>query len=301
MDLYRILGVGRDATPDEIKKAFREKAKKYHPDINPKHEELFKQITHAYDILIDPEKRKKYDRTLESLERKDFGKIFGDLLADFLGFHSKPIKGEDIKLKLKISVEEGFCGTVKEIIYKRKIRCPTCNGNGITKDSRIKECKKCKGKGRVKKAFIEIPCFECFGRGVIIINPCPLCNGSGRVLKQERKKIQIPAGVLDKQTVILEKGGNEGLNGGSSGDLLIKISIKNGRFKLKKLDLLSNVYINRKELKDAGYISITDIEGNILRVPVEHSDKPVKIRIKNKGYRNTSGKRGDLILKLIPV
>ncbi|WP_457626020.1 DnaJ domain-containing protein [Persephonella sp.] len=301
MDLYRILGVGRNATPEEIKKAFREKARKYHPDINPDYQELFKQITHAYDILIDPEKRKKYDKTLHSFEKRDFGKIFGDLLADFLGFHSRPVKGEDIKIKIDIPVEEGFSGTVKDIFYRRKIRCPTCTGKGITKDSRIKECKKCSGEGRVKKAFIEIPCFECFGRGVKIINPCPLCKGSGRVWKQERKKIQIPAGVLNKQTVVLEKAGNEGINGGETGDLLIKVSIKNGRYRLKKLDLFSNLYIDKKYLSEAGYISITDIEGNVLRIPVEPSDKPVKIRIKNKGYRSISGKRGDLIVKLIPV
>ena len=185
MDLYRILGVGRNATPEEIKKAFRKKAKQFHPDINPQHQETFKQITQAYNILIDPEKRKKYDETLKDFEKKDFGKIIGDILADFLGFHTKPSTGENIRKKINLSVEEGYFGSIKTIKYKRKVKCKECAGRGITSHSRIKECIRCKGQGRIKKAFLEIPCLECFGRGFVIINPCPVCGGSGRVLKLE--------------------------------------------------------------------------------------------------------------------
>ncbi len=301
MDLYKILGVGKNATPEEIKKAFRKKAKQFHPDLNSDHQEIFKQITHAYNTLIDPEKRKKYDKALKNFEKKDFSRVVGDILADFLGFHTKPVSGEKITIKINLSVEEGYFGTVKTIKYKRKVRCEKCAGRGITSLSRITECQKCRGSGRVKKAFIEIPCFECFGRGFVIKNPCPVCRGSGRTLKLEKKNIKIPAGVLDGQSVVVEGGGNEGINGGKSGDLILKIKIKNGKFRLKKLDLTAEIKIKKETLAEGGFISIADIEGNRLRLPVEPSEKPVKIRIKNRGYRDTTGKRGDLVIKLIPV
>jgi len=298
MDLYRILGVGRKATPGEIKKAFREKAKKYHPDINPEHQEYFKQLTHAYDILIDPEKRKRYDLTLKKIEKKELGQIIGDLLADFLGFHTRPVKGEDIKVKLKISLEEGFYGTEKSIRYRRKVKCSTCNGTGITYNSRIRECERCRGRGRQKKAFIEIPCFSCFGRGVKIENPCPLCKGSGRIWKHEVKKIAIPAGITEKQTIMVEKGGNQGINGGDFGNLYIKVSfLKDSKFKIKGLDLITEVRLKDKEYPSS--IVIRDIEGNFIEIPVEEKrKKPLKIRIKERGYTNTRGKRGDLIVKI---
>ncbi len=301
MDLYRILGVGRDATPEEIKKAFRKKAKQFHPDLNPEYQEIFKQITHAYDTLIDPEKRKKYDETLKNFEKKDFSRIIGDILADFLGFHTKPVSGENITAKINISLEEGYFGTVKTVKYKRKVKCENCAGRGITSFSRITECPKCRGSGRVKKAFIEIPCLECFGRGFVIKNPCPVCKGSGRTLKNEKKNIKIPAGVLNGHNLIVEGGGNEGINGGRSGDLILKVKIKNGKFRLKKLDLTTEIKIKKEVLTEGGFISITDIEGKRLRLPVEPAEKPVKIRVKNRGYKDLKGKRGDLVIKLIPV
>ncbi|WP_457639482.1 DnaJ domain-containing protein [Persephonella sp.] len=301
MNLYQILGVDRKATPEEIKKAFREKARKYHPDINPEYEEYFKQITHAYDILIDPEKRKKYDLALKKIEKKEFGQILGDILAEFLGFHTKPLKGEDIKIKLKITPEEGFSGTVKEVKYKRKVKCTTCSGTGITHESRLVQCDRCRGTGRVKKAFIEIPCISCFGRGVKIINPCPVCSGNGRVLKFETKKIKIPAGITEKQELVLENAGNDGINGGKAGSLKIKLQFIKSRYRLKKLDLITEIKISREKLAQARFFTVEDIEGRLLKIPVDDHSKPVKYRIKNRGYRDTKGRRGDLIVRLIPV
>ncbi|WP_457627674.1 DnaJ domain-containing protein [Persephonella sp.] len=301
MDLYRLLGVDRNATPQEIKKAFREKAKKYHPDINPEYSEYFKQITHAYDILIDPEKRRRYDISLGKLEKKDFSRIIGDILSEFLGFHTKPVNGEDIKVKVRLSVEEAYHGSIKQIRYKRKVTCTTCGGNGITAESSLVECDRCRGTGRVKKAFIEIPCITCFGRGFKIINPCPICRGNGRTYKFETKKIQIPGGVIDRQEVVLESGGNDGINGGNPGNLIIKVHIKDGKYRLKKLDLFTELKVKKETLKEAGGISVRDIDGNIITIPVEETDRPVRFRIKNRGYRTSDGKRGDLIVKLIPV
>ncbi len=300
MDYYRILGVGRDASPEEIKKAFRQKAKKYHPDINPEYSQLFKQITQAYDTLIDPEKRKRYDMSLQVLEKKDFGKIVGDLIAEFLGFHTKPIRGDDITLNLNISVEEGFHGTEKDIVYKRKVKCYHCQGKGLTSDSCINLCTKCDGKGRLRKGFIEIPCIKCFGRGFIIKNPCKLCKGRGVIKKIEKKKVQIPPGLTKGQKVVVEKGGSEGINGGYTGNLYLKIRFKKGRFILKGRDIITKIYLPKDYIKENRFISITDIEGKSIKIEISSAEKITKYRIKNRGYRDYSGRRGDFIVYLIP-
>ncbi|NPA58743.1 MAG: J domain-containing protein [Aquificae bacterium] len=301
MDFYSLLGVSRDASPEEIKKAFREKAKKYHPDLNPEKADYFKQLTHAYDVLIDPEKRRRYDLTLKKLEKKELSSIIGDLLSDFLGFHTKPVKGEDLKLKLKITVEEGYRGAVKEVRYKRKVNCPSCNGEGKTENSYLTYCNKCGGKGRIKKAFIEIPCLSCFGRGVEIKNPCPRCRGIGRVKKTEIKKVKIPAGITEGEVIILKGMGNDGINRGEAGDLIIKPSFKKGKYILKKLDVYTEVRINGEKLKDSRLIAVKDIEGNTLLLPAENTGRPVRYRIKNRGYRDRSGRRGDFVVRIVPV
>ncbi len=300
MDYYKILGVSRDATPEEIKKAFRQKAKKYHPDINPEYSQLFKQITQAYNTLIDPEKKKRYDASLYALEKKDFGKIVGDLIAEFLGFHTKPIKGEDITLSLKISVEEGFYGTIKDVVYKREVKCSFCSGKGISSNSKINVCTKCSGKGRVRKGFLEIPCIKCFGRGFVIENPCKVCKGRGIIKKNEKKRIKIPAGLIEGQKVMIEGGGNEGVNGGKTGNLYLKIKFKKGKFILKGRDIVSKIHLPKDYLKENRYVSVTDIEGYPLKIEIKNSEKTVKYRIKNRGYRDYSGKRGDFIVYLIP-
>ncbi|NPA54308.1 MAG: DnaJ domain-containing protein, partial [Aquificae bacterium] len=210
MDYYKILGVAKNATPEEIKKAFREKAKKYHPDINKSSEEFFKKITVAYETLIDPEKRKKYDLSL----KKQKLSYFTDKLYETFGFTSKPIKGKDIHLKISLSLEEGFFGKEKEIFYERKEHCPKCEGTGLSSNSILKECFKCKGKGKYKKAFLHLPCFECHGKGYVILNPCDMCGGKGLVKKQVKKIIKIPRGIQEKNKIKIKYGGNGGKNKG---------------------------------------------------------------------------------------
>ncbi|MDQ7055409.1 MAG: DnaJ domain-containing protein [Persephonella sp.] len=300
MNYYKILGVSRNATPEEIKKAFRQKAKKYHPDINPEYSSLFKQITQAYNTLIDPERRRRYDASLRALEKRDFGRIVGDLIAEFLGFHTKPVKGEDITVRIKIAVEEGFYGTVKEIVYRRKVRCPDCSGNGISSSSSVDLCSRCGGEGRVKKGFMEIPCINCFGRGFIVKNPCVRCRGTGIIKKIEKKIVEIPSGILDGQKIVIERGGNDGINGAAAGNLYIKVNFKRGKFIIKGRDIISRIYIPKDYLKENSFISITDIEGKRFKIEIPGQEKPIKYRIKNRGYRDYKGKRGDFIVYLIP-
>ncbi len=298
MDYYKLLGVARDATPEEIKKAFREKAKKYHPDINKSTEELFKKITTAYETLIDPEKRKKYDQYL----RKKGNKSLVDRFYEALGFTSKPVKGRDIHIKLTISLEEGYYGKEKEIFYQRNEHCPVCKGTGLSENSIIKECPKCKGKRKVKKAFISIPCTTCSGKGIIILNPCITCGGKGLVKKQVKKHFYIPKGIQEGQKIKIKEGGHGGKNKGSYGDLYITVEFEDKGFSLKGKDVYKTVHIPKEKLKKGNTIEVEHFLKEKIKVQLPvNIFSPLTLRIKEKGYIDTEGNKGDLYLKIIPV
>ncbi|ACO04206.1 MAG TPA: J domain-containing protein [Persephonella sp.] len=303
MDFYRILGVGRDATPEEIKKAFREKAKKYHPDLNRENEEIFKKIVQAYETLIDPEKRKSYDIYISTERKRKLGDRINEVISDILGYHSKPKRGRDLHKKIYIKIEEGFSGCIKSISYLRYEKCSYCDGSGITENSIIKRCKRCEGKGSIKKLFLKIPCMECEGRGFLVLNPCEICNGEGRVKVQAEKRIEIPAGVSENTVLKLEGGGDSGVYGGDYGDLYLKIRfIKGKNIKIKGIDIHKDIYIQKDKALRGDYISFQGFEGKKLKIKIpERTSSPVVLKIKNEGYRDLEGNRGDLYLKIIPV
>ncbi len=303
MDPYRILGVDKNATPEEIKKAFREKAKKYHPDLNRENEEIFKKIVHAYETLIDPEKRKSYDKQRLLEKKGNLEEIINELISDVLGFNSKPKKGKDIHKKLYIKLEEGFSGSVKSISYSRYERCTYCNGSGISENSIIKKCRRCNSRGFIKKLFIKIPCIDCEGKGYIILNPCEICSGKGRVKVQIEKRIEIPAGVSENTVLKLEGGGDSGIRGGDYGDLYMKIKFMIGKnIKIKGTDIYKEIYIPKEKAYLGEYVYVQSIDGKKLKVKVpEKTSSPIILILKNEGYRNLKGDRGDLHLKIIPV
>jgi len=235
-DYYKILGVERKATKEEIKKAYRRLAKEWHPDVNsdPKAEERFKEINEAYYVLSDDEKRREYDRLLQSGDEKAY-KDFMEYIQDFLesiwqGMRKspKPKRGQDIRLKLELELEEAFLGCEKIIEYERWIDCPTCNAKGYVGELQKEVCRACEGTGRRVSGIFSFPrpCSVCKGKGYIVKNPCPTCGGRGRVAKHSTVKVKIPPRTEEGEVLKVVGMGHHGERGGEPGDLYLRVSFK---------------------------------------------------------------------------
>ena len=256
-DYYEVLGVDKSASADDIKKAYRKLAMKYHPDRNPGDktaEEKFKEVGEAYEVLSDADKRSRYDSYgFAGVDPNfnpnaggfgggfggDFSGFggFGDIFSDFFGGGStrgasqnSPRRGENVMSRLELTFEEAAFGTEKEITAPRIENCPTCKGTGSA-DGRVETCSRCHGTGqeRVTQSFMGMQmqstttCSQCGGRGKIIKNPCSTCKGKGKVRKNNKVKVKIPAGVDNGQSVRVRGEGCVGANGGPNGDLLVEI------------------------------------------------------------------------------
>ncbi|XWN34648.1 MAG: molecular chaperone DnaJ [Roseivirga sp.] len=252
-DYYEILGVQRNASPEEIKKAYRKIALKYHPDKNPDNkaaEEKFKEAAEAYDVLSNAEKRQRYDRlghagvqgaggrgremNMEDIFSQ-FSDIFGNGGGPFENFFRQgrqgTRKGTDLRIKLKLSLEEVANGVDKKIKVKRYAACKTCGGNGAKEGTAMAKCKACSGTGHVRQitntmlgqVMTETPCGVCYGEGKVISAPCTTCQGEGRLLQDETLSLQIPAGVNSGMQLSMAGRGNLPPRGGIPGDLLISI------------------------------------------------------------------------------
>ena len=298
MDFYKLLGLSKDATQEEIKKAYRNLAKKYHPDINKEHEAYFKLITQAYNTLIDPEKREKYDKHLE--ENKSLKAYIEKTLEAFLIKDKYKKKGKNIHTTLKLSLHEAYNGTVKEISYKREENCNNCKGTGIVENSKLKECSVCFSSGYIKQFGLKIPCIRCKSKGFIVENPCPVCEGKGRIKKKITKTINVPAGIQENEILFLEYAGDEGYKGGKNGDLYIKIRLKKDKEFIKKgLDLYKVLTLKREEIFSGKNFLIKDLNGDILSVKIPQDIFTDSIlRIKGKGFRDRNGNFGDLLIKI---
>ncbi len=239
-DYYQILGVDRDADPQEIKRAFRRLAMKYHPDRaqgDPDAEELFKQASEAYAVLGDPERRAKYDRVGVGL--KDGPKfdpsiisdLFGEKFSEIFGGRrrKKARRGRDTRYDVRITLTEAARGTEKELRIPRRVVCSTCHGSGARPGSDLKVCQKCQGSGRIRLSrgplSLDRPCPYCHGEGRIVTDPCRRCYGTGLMETTQVLSVRIPAGVTDGQKLRVAGKGEEGVNGGKPGDLYVKVSI----------------------------------------------------------------------------
>jgi len=288
MDFYKLLGISQDATPEEIKKAFREKAKKYHPDINPEGSEMFKKITKAYETLIDKEKRKIYD---ESLKEKSLKNKIEDIINTIFSYDS-PKKGKDISVNIELSLEEAYSGTIKKINYIRIERCNECNATGITDNSVLKQCSFCKGLGKIKTPFMKIICPKCRGRKFIVLNPCVSCKGKGYVEVNKERKIHIPSFSSDKLILKIEKEGDEGFYGGENGNLNINISLKKHHFYTKKgLDLYAKIYLPQEKKHQENKIKIKNLKNEtlIVKIPPNIDNRDV-LRISGEGFQKKEHK-----------
>ncbi|MBR3690757.1 MAG: molecular chaperone DnaJ [Eggerthellaceae bacterium] len=262
-DLYEVIGVSKDASDAEIKKAFRKKARELHPDVNkaPDAEDQFKELNEAYDVLSDPQKRAQYDRfgtipgaagggnpygggagyvDLEDLFGGGFG--MGDIFSTFFGGQAggRAVRkeGRDMAVGLRVTLEEVAEGVKKEIVYDRLAPCPDCGGNGLGDQGHVVTCPECNGQGRVVRiqptflGNIESAqtCPVCHGVGTRIENPCPECEGQGRVPDRQRVAVDIPTGIRDGQQLRISGFGEAGMQGAQSGDLIVTVRVQPHEF-----------------------------------------------------------------------
>lgn len=314
-DYYEVLGVSKDASDSEIKKAYRKMAIKYHPDKNPDDsgaEELFKEAAEAYSVLSDEEKRQQYDQYGHDGPRMSGGMSMEDIMRHFREAHGYSFTnepevpvGDGLRLHLKLTLEEVFEGTTKKLKYKRLKTCEPCGGLGGF-DEQI--CPKCNGNGIIAKIMqtplgimqTMITCDSCEGYGVTYKRPCSSCNSKGVKQEEELVDVKVPSGIKDGSGMIME-GMGHAVRGGIDGDLLIHFTILNHKeFTRVGNDLRSRIPIKYQDLVLGCKIEVPTIEGKKIRVTIpEYSDVGDNLRIQSKGMRlPDSNVRGDMILEL---
>lgn len=332
-DYYEVLGLSKGASEDEIKKAYRSLAKKYHPDVNkePGAEEKFKEINEAYDVLSDPNKKARYDQFgFEDPTQgfggggasgfNGFGGGFGgfeDIINNIFGGGRRtnpngPRNGEDIEKKMNITFEEAVFGCKKKIRLAVDESCIQCGGTGAASKSDIKTCPKCNGRGRVimrqQSIFgvsqVETACPDCRGTGKIITKKCNNCSGTGRVKTTKDVEINIPAGMQTGMTMRMEGYGGSGVNGGYPGDLYISfVCGEHPSFKRDGQDIILEIPISYSQAALGDTIEVPTIDGNV-SVKIPAGTQPnTKLRLKGRGTKNPKGgsSRGDqyVICKVI--
>ena len=326
-DYYEVLGVSKSADDAEIKKAYRNLAKKYHPDMNPGDKEAevkFKEVNEAYDVLSDSAKRSKYDQYGHAAFDPasgmgggagfggfgDFGFDFGDIFSSFFGGgggstrRNGPIRGDNIAVRLTLTFEEAVFGCKKEITYHKVQKCAECEGSGAAKGTSPKTCSTCGGSGQVRvqqrSPFGVIQttkqCDACHGTGKIIEKKCEKCRGNGLVKVPKSLSVTIPAGIDDGQQIGLKYQGNDGMNGGAAGDLQIIISVRpHSVFERDGDDLYCEVPITYAEATLGAEIDIPTLEGTQKFTIPEGTQTGTVFTLKGKGVTRVNSKyRGNL-------
>lgn len=317
-DYYEILGVSREASQDDIKRAYRKLARKYHPDLNPgdkSSEQKFKEINEAYAVLSDPKKREEYNRFgktpfeaggpwYEEVKAPRFEDIFefgmGDIFGDVFGrtARAEPLykKGEDVFTGLTVSLEEAFAGTQKTITLNRETACQSCNGSGA---EAYETCNRCKGSGMVQtsRGFFRMQqtCTECGGTGKKITKACKTCGGRGKIISTGTVKVKIPAGVNDGLRVKLKGMGNAGISGGPSGDLYIDITVRHHPiFKRENGDLYIEIPLTFGEAALGAKIEVPTIDGVTVMTIPPGTQGGQKFKLTGKGFPSPkTGGRGN--------
>lgn len=327
-DYYEVLGVPRDASEADIKKAFRTLARKYHPDANkddPNAADKFKEANEAYQVLSDADRRAKYDQFGHAAEQMgggpggnpfggaggfgqgDFGG-FGDIFDMFFGGGGRqrqrgPARGADLQYELELTLEEAAFGAKKEIRIPRTEDCPTCHGSGAKPGTSPTTCSKCHGTGQVQVAqntifgrFVNVQtCDRCHGEGKIIEHPCPTCRGRGQVQKMHTVEVNIPGGVDTGSRLRMSGYGEKGERGGPAGDLFILMRVKpDSRFNRQDDDLFSEVTVSMAQAALGTEVEVPTLDGpEHVKIPegTQHGDT---IRLKGKGIKHLRGTgRGD--------
>ena len=326
-DYYEVLGVSKNATEADLKKAYRSLAKQYHPDVNPGNKEAeakFKEINEAYEILSDTEKRQQYDQFGHDAFTQGaggggggfggFGGFdFEDIFSSFFGGgggasrrSNAPQKGDDIGVRVTLTFEEAVFGCKKEISFNRTEGCSDCGGSGAEKGSKTETCSKCRGTGRITVQQRTImgmmqtqrACDACGGKGKIITTPCRKCRGTGHTTQSKKLDVSIPAGIDNGQRIVLRGQGHAGKNGGPNGDLFVEVRVRtHSFFEREGNHLYCEVPISITEATLGGDIEIPTLEGKEkFRIP-EGTQPGTSFTLRGKGVPDVnSGRRGDLII-----
>ena len=328
-DYYEVLGVQKGASDDELKKAYRKLARKYHPDLNkdnPEAADKFKEVNEAYEVLSDKEKRAKYDQFgfagvdpsygagagggaygAGGFDFGDLGDIFGSFFGGGFGGTranpNAPQRGESLRTSVTISFEEAAFGCEKEISIERVEQCDTCRGTGCEKGTTAEVCPDCRGTGMVQQrrqtplGFMSTsaPCGRCGGKGRIIHQPCKACHGSGQLRRRKTLKVTIPAGIDNGQTISLRGQGNAGRNGGPAGDLLIVIAVRPHEiFRREGTSVLCEAPITFTQAVLGAELEIPTIDGKVKYSIPEGTQSGTTFRLKGKGIPGLNGRaRGD--------
>lgn len=334
-DPYSSLGVGKNASPEEIKKAYRTRARKYHPDHNPNDsgaEEKFKEVKKAYDILSDPHKRQQYDNYGYTGDEQPGAGGFGGFGGGGFGFNFEDIfdsmfgegfggrtqsrqraqRGSDIGVELTLSFEEAVFGKEKEISVRVLQSCDECQGSGAKSGTEKKKCSHCQGSGEIKVVqntilgrMVQVKtCPHCNGQGLIITQPCPNCRGQGRVEGIVRKKINIPAGVDKGTRLRIAGGGDAGIHGGGPGDLYVNISIRPHRyFQRKGQDIHITVPIGLAQAALGVELDVPTLEGTERLVVPAGTRSGANFRFAGRGVvsLNRGGKGNQIVTVEIEV
>jgi molecular chaperone DnaJ len=327
-DYYEVLGVSKGASEDEIKRAYKKLARKYHPDMNPGNkeaEEKFKEVNEANEVLSDPEKKARYDQFgfagvdpnfgaggpggggFGGFDFGDLGDIFGSFFGGGFGGGAQrrngPQRGESIRMSVSVSFLEAAFGCEKSVTLDRSEQCSTCHGNGCAPGTTPEVCSTCHGSGVVQTRrqtpmgmFASTgPCPKCGGTGRIIHQPCPDCHGNGNVRKRKTIKVTIPAGIDHGQTISLRGQGHAGRNGGPSGDLLITVMVKpHELFRREGTSVFCEAPITFTQAVLGAELEIPTIDGKVKYTIPEGTQTGTVFRLRGKGIPMLNGRgRGD--------
>jgi len=334
-DYYEVLGVDRGADEATIKKAYRQLAKKYHPDMNPgdkEAEKKFKEASEAYAVLSDAEKRRQYDQFGHAAFEQggggaggfggfdfnggDMGDIFGDIFGDLFGggrsrrANNGPMKGANVRTAVRITFEEAVFGCEKQLDLNLKDECTTCHGTGAKPGTSPETCPKCGGKGQIvytqQSLFGTVrnvqTCPDCNGSGKIVKEKCADCHGSGYITNRKKIAVTIPAGIDNGQSIRIREKGEPGVNGGPRGDLLVEVQVeRHPIFQRQDMNIFSTAPLTYAQAALGGEIHINTVDGDVVYEVKPGAQTDTRIRLKGKGVPSLRNKnvRGDHYVTLI--
>ena len=335
-DYYEVLGVAKDCSADELKKAYRKLAKKYHPDMNPGDKDAeakFKEVNEAYEVLNDPEKRSRYDQYghagvdpnfnagaggsgFGGFGFGDLGDIFGEMFGFGGGFGGSsrtrnpngPIRGRDVQINLTLTFMEAALGGKKTVSFQKMAQCSECGGTGARRGTDVTTCPDCHGTGQVyvqRRTPIGVvqtntTCTRCGGKGKIISEPCPHCHGDGRTRVTKKLEVTVPAGIDDGQTFLLRGQGDDGLNGGPAGDVAVSVSVRpDDLFERDGFDVWCEVPITFTQAVLGDEITVPTVDGRVKYNVPEGTQPGTVFRLRNKGIQYVNGRgRGDQYVRV---